>query len=78
MLKRRAGRMAGLPKEAIKKMVMKYAHASITNDGAEAIAKMLDKKAEEIAKFAVKNAKKNKRSSVTKEDIQAYIFKKDV
>ncbi|MEM0074343.1 MAG: NFYB/HAP3 family transcription factor subunit [Candidatus Micrarchaeaceae archaeon] len=68
--------MASLSKEAIKKIVARYAHAKITDDAAAAMAAMLERKAREIARYAVKNAKKKKRVSVTKEDIQEYIFKK--
>ncbi|MEM3781426.1 MAG: NFYB/HAP3 family transcription factor subunit [Candidatus Micrarchaeaceae archaeon] len=70
--------MASLPKEAVKKIVAKYAHAKITDDAAAVMASMLEKKAREIAAYAVKNAKKNKHASVTKEDVQEYIFKKGV
>jgi len=68
--------MANIPNSAIKGMVKKYAKRSITNDGAAAIAGILEEKAKEIAKFAVENAKRGNRSKVTKEDILAYIFKK--
>jgi len=69
--------MATLPKAAIKKLVKKYVGADLTDDGAEELAKALERHARTIAKFAVKNAKKEKRSSVTKKDIQEYIFKKE-
>ncbi len=69
--------MASLSKDSIKKFVREYTNAEITNDGAEIMAKILEKKAREIANFAVKNAKKAKRNKVTKEDVELYIFKKD-
>ncbi len=68
--------MANISRDSIKKLVAKYAHARITDSGADEMAKMLEKRAKEIAKFAVKNAKKGKRNKVTKEDIEAYVFKK--
>ncbi|MGC8628625.1 MAG: histone-like protein [Candidatus Micrarchaeia archaeon] len=69
--------MASIPRDAIKRLVEKYMHAQITDEGADAMAKILEAKAQSIAKFAVKNAKKAKRRKVTKEDIEQYIFKKD-
>lgn len=68
--------MASIPNSAIKGMIKKYAKVSITEDGAAAIAAILERKAKEIAKFAVGNAKKGKRDKVTKEDISSYILKK--
>ncbi len=65
-----------IPPDAVKKLVKKYTGSNITSDGAAEIAKFLERKAKEIANFAVKNAKKKKRNKVTKEDIEAYIFQK--
>ncbi|MGC9037360.1 MAG: histone-like protein [Candidatus Micrarchaeia archaeon] len=63
--------------DSVKKLVKKYTGSNITEDGAAEIARFLEKKAREIAKYAVKNAKKEKRNKVTKEDIESYIFKKE-
>lgn len=68
--------MAEISKDSIKKLVFSATKARITNDAAEEIAKLLEKKAKEIAVYAVKNAKRQKRNKVTKDDILAYIFKK--
>lgn len=73
-----ADTVATIPNSAIKGMIKKYAKASITDDGAAAIAAILERKAKEIAKFAVKNAKKGSRDKVTKEDISAYTFNEGV
>ena len=70
------GAVASIPNSAIKGIIKKYAKVSITSDGAAAIAAILERKAKEIARFAVKNAKRRSRDKVTKEDISAYIFKK--
>jgi histone H3/H4 len=68
--------MASIPNSAIKSMIKKYAKVSITDDGASAIAAILEKEAKDIAKFAVENAKRGSRGKVTKEDISDYILKK--
>ncbi|MGC8662522.1 MAG: histone-like protein [Candidatus Micrarchaeia archaeon] len=67
--------MISLSRANIKKIVKKYTKANITNEGAEAIAKILEQKAREISSFAVKNAKEKKRDKITKEDIASYIMK---
>jgi histone H3/H4 len=69
--------MAKIPRAAIKHLVKSYFDASITENGADAMAGILEKKAEEIAKFAVENAKKEKRVKVTKEDISKYVMGRD-
>jgi len=53
--------MAQLSREKIKKLVKKYTNANITDDGADAIAKLLEKKAREISSFAVRKAKEKKK-----------------
>ncbi|MGC8479818.1 MAG: histone-like protein [Candidatus Micrarchaeia archaeon] len=66
--------MAKIPKNSIKKLVKNYLGASITDDGADELAQILEKKANEISKFAVNNAKTKGREKVTKEDIKKYII----
>ena len=66
--------MAKIPKNSIKKLVKNYFGASITEDGADELALILEKKANEISKFAVNNAKAKGREKVTKEDIKKYIM----
>ena len=61
--------MANIPNQAIKKLIKRYAKANITEDGAAALGKILEKKAMSISRFAVKNAKKQGRSKITKEDV---------
>jgi len=67
--------MAQLSRDNIKKLVKKYTNANITDDGADAIAKLLEKKAREISSFAVKKAKEKKKDKITKEEINEYILK---
>ncbi|MDE1825177.1 MAG: NFYB/HAP3 family transcription factor subunit [Candidatus Micrarchaeota archaeon] len=61
--------MANIPNQAIKKLIKRYAKVNITEDGAEALGRILEKKAMNISRFAVKNAKKQGRSKITKEDV---------
>jgi histone H3/H4 len=67
--------MAQLSREKIKKLVKKYTNANITDEGADAIAKLLEKKAREISSFAVRKAKEKKKDKITKEEINEYILK---
>ena len=67
--------MANIPKQAIKKLIKKYFKVNISDDGAVAIASILENKAKRISKFAVNNAKKEKRDRVTKKDIEEYVLK---
>ena len=64
-----------ISKQTIKKIIKKYTKAKITNDGAEAIAALLEKKAKEISKYAVKSASSEKRSRIIKKDISSYVLK---
>ncbi len=59
----------------IKKIVQAKAKVKISDDAADAIAKMLEKKATMIARFAVKRAKKERRDTVEEEDIDTYRLK---
>jgi histone H3/H4 len=66
--------MAKISKNSIKNIVNNNANPGIIiNDkAAAAIAKLLEKKAARIAKYAVQRAKKNKRGTITEEDIDSY------
>ncbi len=66
--------MAKIPKSAIKGLVKRYFKANITDAGAEALAKILEKKAESISKYAVENAKKENRDKVTGKDVAEYVI----
>ena len=66
--------MATIPGSSIKALVKKYFGADITDDGANEMARILERKANEISGFAVKNAKKKGRVKVTKEDITQYVI----
>ncbi len=69
--------MASLPKEAIKKLIKKYAKANITDTGADELAKILEDKAKAISRLAVENAKKDNRSKITREDITKALLEID-
>lgn len=72
-------RMASNPKRKISKASIKKiikngsdSDVIITGKAADAIARMLEKRAKLIAKYAVKRAKGKRRNTVTEEDIDAY------
>jgi histone H3/H4 len=67
--------MPAISKQVIKKIIKKYVKAKITDDGAEAIAALLEKKAKEISKYAVKSAASEKRNRIIKKDISSYVLK---
>jgi len=67
--------MANIPKQAIKKLIKSYFKVNISDDGAIALAKILENKAKKISRFAVKNAKRERRDRVTKKDIEEYVLK---
>lgn len=77
MMKILSADMATIPKQAVKKIFNKYFGLQITDKGADALARVLEKKAKRISAFAVKNAKKDKRDKVTKKDIEDYVLKVD-
>ncbi|MDE1850259.1 MAG: NFYB/HAP3 family transcription factor subunit [Candidatus Micrarchaeota archaeon] len=66
--------MASIPRQAIKKLIKEYANVNITEDGAAALGKILEKKARSISKYAVKNAKKQGRAKITKDDVNKYVI----
>ena len=68
--------MATIPNQYIKKLLNKSFRVNITDDGAKEIARILEKEAQRISKYAVQNAKKDNRGKVTKKDIMAYIINK--
>jgi len=67
--------VASISKQAIKDLIKRNYGFEITDDGAAAMARMIEKKAMTVSKFAVKNAKKEKRKEVTKKDLLAYAQK---
>jgi histone H3/H4 len=69
--------MANISRAAIKQLVSRRFKAKITDNGVEAIARMLELEAERIAKFAVENARKEKREKVTGRDIERYIIERE-
>jgi histone H3/H4 len=59
----------------VRKAVRKRSDVAISEKAASAIAKILEEKANSIAIYAVKRAKKNGRSTVIKEDVDNYRLK---
>ena len=75
MMKILSAEMANIPKKSIKKMIQGSFGLQITDDAAGALAQLLERRARRISKFAVLNAKKEKRNKVTKKDIEEYVLK---
>ena len=59
----------------IRKMVKDQSDVMMSREAAAAIAKILEKKANMIAKYAVKKAKKEGRGTVMEDDIDTYRLK---
>ena len=66
--------MQNISNATIKKIVKNSSNSNliINKEASEAIARILEKKAERIAAYAVKRAKSRKRHTVTEEDIESY------
>ncbi len=67
--------MAKIPKSAIKSLVKSKNKIALTDNAASSISRILEKKAERIAKYALTRAKKSGRNTILKEDIDAYRLK---
>jgi histone H3/H4 len=68
--------MASIPKSAIKRLVKKYFKSNITDGGAEAFSKILEKEARRISEHAVEIAKQQNREKVTGKDVADYLIEK--
>jgi|GEM_PF-3400495 len=66
----------GIPRSTIKNIVKKN-NIRINDNAADEIAKLLEKKASIIAKYAVNRAKKAGRKVILQEDIDSYKIKFD-
>ncbi len=64
-----------ISKNTIKRIVKESTNAKISDSAAELLAKILEKKAGNIAEHAVQHAKKKNRNIVTLEDIEDYKLK---
>jgi len=66
--------MGKIPKDSIKKIIKNGSNPEIiiSDAAAASIAKILEKKAERIAKYAVQRARKRKSGTITEEDIDSY------
>ncbi len=67
--------MSKIPKTAVKKIVNGNSDIMLTDKAANEISRILEKKAQRIARYAVTQAKKKGRKTILKEDIDSYIFK---
>ena len=67
--------MGKISRDSIKKLIKKHFAVSVTDGGADEIAKILEVEAKRISDFAVKNAKRNRRDKVTNKDIREYVIK---
>lgn len=67
--------MENLSKASIKKIIKEGSNPDIiiSDEAAEAIAKLLEEKAKQIAAYAVERAKRKQRETITEEDIEAYM-----
>jgi|YelNatPaOPRAMG01_1025707.scaffolds.fasta_scaffold501255_1 histone H3/H4 len=61
-----------IPTASIKKLVEERYDIKIDDEAAQEMAKMLEERASEIAKYAVEHAKSCNNSKVTAKDIDAY------
>lgn len=59
----------------IRKLVKRRSDIRMSREASEAIAKILEKKADMIAKYAVKRAMKSGRKTVDEEDIDTFRLK---
>ncbi len=66
--------MARIPRAAIRQLVKGSIGAKITEAGAEELARMLEREAEEISRSAVENAAREGRYKVTKKDVMKCIM----
>lgn len=67
--------MGKISKSSIKRIVNSNSNVKISDSAAESIARILEGKAQKIAKFAVKRAKEKSRGTVLEEDIDTYMMK---
>lgn len=67
--------MSKISKATIKKLVNANSGVMLNDKAAEALAEILEKKAKDIADYAVKNAKRKNRNVVMEEDIEEYVVK---
>ncbi|MFI5412886.1 MAG: histone-like protein [Candidatus Micrarchaeales archaeon] len=61
--------------KVVKKMVKERTNITISDSAAGAIARLLEKKAKSIARYAVTRAKKSGRKTVLGEDVDSYRIK---
>jgi HJR/Mrr/RecB family endonuclease len=64
--------MGKISRDSIKKLIKRHFDVSVTNGGADEIAKILEAEAKRISDFAVSNAKR-RGDKVTKKDIREYV-----
>ena len=67
--------MSKISKATIKKLVNENSGVTLNDKAAEALVEILERKAKDIADYAVKNAKKKNRKTIMAEDIDEYVVK---
>ncbi|MGC8651732.1 MAG: histone-like protein [Candidatus Micrarchaeia archaeon] len=67
-----ADEMPKIPRAVLKKLVREKFGIAMSNDAADALAAILEKKASSIARYAVKRAQQKKRNMVMEDDIDSY------
>ena len=70
ILSAEVGGMAKISKAAVKKMI--NGRVVVSDSAASLLARMLERKASRIARYAVKRARSKKRTTVLAEDIESY------
>ena len=64
--------MPKIPKAAVKKLINSNSGIMLTDRAAGALALLLERRANKIAKYAVAQARKKGRRTILKEDIDTY------
>jgi histone H3/H4 len=66
--------MGKIPTDSIKRIIKNGSNPDIiiSDAAAASIAKLLERKAERIAKYAVQRARKRKSGTITEDDIDSY------
>jgi histone H3/H4 len=68
--------MPGISKATVKRLVKENSGVMLSDEAADEIVEILERKAKEIAAHAVANAKRRNRSVILEEDIEDYAIKK--
>ncbi len=75
--KEKEEKTARIPKNTLKKFVKERFGVNMTSDAAEELAKIIEAKAIEISKHAIKMSKRRHAEEITPEDIESYKINSD-